>query len=354
MLQNQLIEQNFQNFWTRRENFLKFFAKQHGITLEVTLEERRKKMNPPESAKKDADDNDDDDDEKRKDSLEASSSSPTKSPPKPTTATPSIPDFPSLLAGARQRALELLLEAWYEKLGTRSTPSDGFTKYSEKTTTSAVLNLRSILKDGDTALKIPISYLPGPRQVYWNHKLASVKFWFTSVNHAVDFLSASGIGTSKFGSGISRVEVLQYSLENTNGKCLSGDAHHASERAWKAGHDQWMPNEFPPVRYCPCSEYKLLMKIVAGAQKIPEPGGDRAIRWMSSVLMREWQKANLVAGVDVENEGWPSEVGERNRPLVLPIGGVGGFSLWHCLGKDEERKLLCRTIRLEGRFAELL
>jgi hypothetical protein len=33
---------------------------------------------------------------------------------------------------------------------------------------------------------------------------------------------------------------------------------------------------------------------------------------------------------------------------------VGGFSLWHCLGKDEERKLLCRTIRLEGRFAELL
>jgi hypothetical protein len=71
-------------------------------------------------------------------------------------------------------------------------------------------------------------------------------------------------------------------------------------------------------------------------------------------LTREWQKANLLAGVDVAKDGWPSEVGERNMPLLLPIGGVPGFGLWHCLGRDEEKKLLCRTIRLEGRFADLL
>jgi hypothetical protein len=344
-LQTQLIEQNFQSLWTRRENFLRFFAKTHGITLDVTLDAKRKKMNPAEGSAKNNDDAADAD--KRKDSFEASSSSPSTSN-KP-------PDFPTLLARARERALELLLEAWYEKLGTRSTPSDGWTKYSEKTTTSAVLNLRSILATGDTDLKIPISFLPGPKQTYWKHKLASVRFWFTSVNHAVDFLSAFGIGgeQTRFGSGISRVEVLQYSLEDSGGKCLS-ENHHASERAWKGGLEGWMPNEFPPVRYCPCSEYKLLMKIVGNAQKLPDPGGERAIRWMSERLTREWQKANLLAGVDVAREGWPSEVGERNMPLLLPIGGVPGFGLWHCLGRDEEKKLMCRTIRLEGRFADLL
>jgi hypothetical protein len=345
-LQNQLIEQNFQALWTRRENFLRFFTKAHGITLDVTLDAKKKKMNPAEGGAKDNDKNDDDDDDadKRKDSFESSSSPPAKSKP---------PDFATLLARARERALELLLEAWYEKLGTRATPSDGWTKYNEKTTTSAVLKLRSILATGDTDLRIPIAFLSGPKQVNWKHKLASVRFWFVSVNQAVDFLSAFGIGDSRFGSGVSRVEVLQYSLEDSGGKCLS-ETHHASERAWKGGLEGWMPNEFPPVRLCPCSEYKLLMKIVGGAQKLPEPGGERAIRWMSERLTREWQKANLAAGVDVARDEWPSEVGERNMPLVLSIGGVPGFGLWHCLGRDVERRMLCRTIRLEGRFAELL
>ena len=374
VLQNQLIETTSQQLWTRRENFLKFFVKTHNVTLAVDDE---KNKSPTKGKSHD----DDEDDDKRKDSFAtSSSSSPSKTksttktpqkptlataastskspqnPPNPTPTTPSTPKtFADLLAVARQRALELLLEAWYEELGTRSTPSDGFTKYSEKTTTQAVLALRCILSAGDAALNIPIACLPAPRQAYWKHKLASVKFWFTSADGAVDFLAAFGVGdeSTRFGSGVSRVEVLQYSLENTGGKCLSSE-HHASERCWRAGVEHWAPNVFPPVRYCPCTEYKLLMKILAGAQRLPDPGSDKSVRWISHRMVRGWQEANLRAGVDVEKEGWPSEVGTRNLPLVVSFGGVAGFQMWHCFGRDEERGVLLRTIRLEGRFAELL
>ena len=353
-LQNQLIETTFQQLWTRRENFLKFFTKAHGITLDINNDAEKKKKGK-------MDDEDDADDGKRKDSLAIPSSSPAKTttttntPQKPTlaTSTPNSPaNFTNFLGAARQRALELLLEAWYEKLGTRSTPSDGWTKYSEKTTTLAVLTLRSILSDGDTTLNVPISCLPGPRQVYWKHKLASVNFWFTSANNAVDFLSAFGIGQGKFGSGMSRIEVLQYSLETSGGKCLSAE-HHASVLTWKAGVEHWAPNVFPPVRYCPCTEYMLLMKILAVVQKLPEPGSDASVKWISHRMVKGWQAANLQAGNDVE-KGWPSEVGKGNLPLVFAMGGVPGFQVWHCLGRDEERSVLLRTIRLEGRFAELL
>jgi hypothetical protein len=342
VLQNQLIETTFQQLWTRRELFLRSFAGTHNITLDVDDDERKKAMNKA-----------DDEDDKRKDSFATpSSSSPTtKSPPNLTLTFTS--NLIHLRAAARHRALELLLEAWYEKLGTRSTPPDGWTKYSEKTTTQAVLALRSILTNGDPELKTPFAYLPGPRQAYWNQKLRSVNFWFTSPNNAIDFLSAFGIGASRFGSGISRVEVLQYTHEGTGGKCLKPE-HHASERTWRAGVEQWLPNEFPPVRYCPCTEYRLLMKIVGNAQKLREPGREPSTRWMSNRLTQEWQAANLRAGIDFEKGEWPSEAGAGNLPFVFSLEGVAGFRMWHCFGKDEEKGIFLRTIRLEGRFAELL
>ena len=325
-LQYQTIEAKFQALWTRRENFLEFFFQTHNATLSVDDQTEIRT----------------EEDDKRRDSVV------TKS--QPTT----IPlTLPTLLPAARHRALELLLEAWFERLGTPS--SNGWTRYSEKTTPGACLALRGILSKGDTHFNIPPSYLPPHRHQFWTRKLRSVDFWFTSPNQAVDFLSAFGIGEARVGSGVSRVEVLQYSRKGTGGKCLSPE-HHESERAWRARVEEWRAagNSFPPLRYCPCSEYKLLMKILGNAQRLPEPGGERAIRWMSRRLTGEWQRANLARGVDVARD-WPSEVGRgRNFPAKLSFGGVGGFELWHCLGRDEGRGVLLRAVRLEGRFAELL
>jgi len=333
-VQYQTIENKFQALWTRRENEINSFSKTYKVTLSVD-----------QSTVVEDDNNNNDNDEKRKDSFAIAS--------EPTTST-STRTLPQLLTAARHRALESLLEAWFVRLGTPSPPPDSsWTRYSEKTTPLACLTLRQILTSGDTSLRIPIAALPAARRAFWAAKLRSVKWWFISVNTAVDFLSAFGVGeTNRFGCGIARVEVLQYSRDDGNGnKCLSPE-HVASEAAWRAGVGDYTmrPNAFPPVRYCPCSEYKLLMKILGGAQKLPEPGGEACIRWLGERLKRDWQAANLAGGVDVARE-WPGEVGRGNLPVVLSFGG---FAVWHCLRRDGGRGVACRVFRIEGRFAELL
>lgn len=123
--------------------------------------------------------------------------------------------------------INTLLEAWWQRLGVTQ---DGWMKYSKKTSTKAVLKIREILEKGDLEMGIPPVVLAGSKPK-WFDRVGQVKWWFTSVDLAVDFLSAYGIGKNRFGSGEVRVEVLQYT--NPQKKC-SNSNHVQLTEAWQS------------------------------------------------------------------------------------------------------------------------
>ena len=250
--------------------------------------------------------------------------------------------FPDSLAKAQHGAIQLLLEAWYEQIGIQDA---GWTRYNEKTTPRACRMMRQILENGDEELGIPISALEGKKA--WVDMLKSIKWWFFSLSVALDFLAAYGIGDKKFGSGLVRVEILNYASE---GRCISGSDHYAAMLAWKEGEAKMLPSHFPPIRPCACYEYRLLMKTICNAKGLPAAGDERIQKTVGDQITKDWLTMNKHARFDIH--GWPTSA-EGQYPARVAVGDKT-FEVRYYKGKDEEKGIFLRAARVEGHFGELL
>jgi hypothetical protein len=80
-------------------------------------------------------------------------------------------EHPNALAKANHGAIQLLLEAWYERLGHEI---DGWHKYNDKSTPHACRTIREILEKGDEELGIPIEAFPDKEE--WTTGMDGLKF----------------------------------------------------------------------------------------------------------------------------------------------------------------------------------
>lgn len=244
------------------------------------------------------------------------------------------------LAIASHEAINMLLEAWWSRLGIYD---DGFTKYSDKTTPSACMTIRRILEEGDKELGIPIEALKNKRQ--WVLKLKLIKWWFFGPTSAFDFLSAFGIGDAKIGHETVRIEVLNYANQ---GVCINPVEHNLGLLAWAKSNSSLLPNRFPPSRPCGCYEYKLLMKTIGNAEGMPVD--DRVVTHTMEGIWMSWLLANHGAGYS--HTVWPKAARDSN-PARIKVGG-GDFSAWFYEGRDGNRNVNLKAMRLEGPWAEIL
>lgn len=251
-------------------------------------------------------------------------------------------EHPNALAKANHGAIKLLLEAWYERVGIQDA---GWTRFNQKSTIRACRAIREILEKGDEELGIPIDALEDKEQ--WTTKMDSLKWWFFSLNQALDYIGAYGIGDKKFGSGVVRVEVMNYT---SGGRCMYGSDHTASMVAWRESETRILPNHFPPMKPCGCYEFRLLMKTVANARGLPAPGDEGTIRLVADTLRRDWLVVNRDAHFD--RTGWPTN-GGGSRPAKLMLGEEE-FEIKYYKEEDRERGISLVAIRIEGRFGELL
>ena len=249
---------------------------------------------------------------------------------------------PASLAKANHGAIKLLLEAWYERMGVQDA---GWTRYNEKTTPRACLTIRRILEKGDEELGIPIEALEDKQA--WTTKLASIKWWFFSYSGALDFLAAYGLGPSKFGCGMVRVEMLNYSIE---GRCTYGRDHAVAMAAAREGDAKIFPNLMPPAHPCGCYDFKLFIKKIGNSRGLPVAGDDGVQMYLSDKVTNDWKAVNLEAAFEVN--GWP-RCAEDQKPLRVMMGEEP-FWLRFYKGNDEEKGLTVRVCRVEGRFGELL
>lgn len=241
---------------------------------------------------------------------------------------------------ANNEAINLLLEAWYQRLGIYES---GFTKYSEKTTPSACMTMRRILEEGDKELGIPIEALKNKRQ--WTLKLKLIKWWFFGPTSAFDFLSAFGIGDTKIGHDLVRIEVLNFANQ---GVCVNPIEHHLGLLAWAKSNSSLLPNRFPPGRPCGCYEYKLLMKTIANAERMPVD--DRVVTHTMEGIWMQFLLANHGAGYS--NRVWPTDASQSN-PARIRVG-TSNFNAWFYEGREGNRNVNLKAMRLEGPWAEIL
>lgn len=250
---------------------------------------------------------------------------------------------PASLAKANHGAIKLLLEAWYERIGIQDA---GWTRYNEKTTARACRTIRQILEKGDEELGIPIEALEDKED--WTTRLASLKWWFFSYSGALDFLSVHGIGPNKIGSGMARIELLNFS---SRGRCTSGYDHLLALQASREGDAKIFPNRWPPARPCGCYEYKLFIKKLGSSRGLPMFGDERLQRALSDKITNDWKAVNREAEIEVK--GWPKNAEEQN-PVRLMIEEEA-FELRFFEGDEEEDDGVdVRVCRIEGRFGELL
>jgi hypothetical protein len=194
-------------------------------------------------------------------------------------------------------------------------------------------------------LGIPIEALEDKKG--WITRLESIKWWFFSLSGAFDFLAVYGIGAKRFGSPMSRVEILNYSR---NGRCIYGGDHGVALLAWNLGNNEVLPNCFPPMRPCGCYEYRLLMKTIGNAKSLPAAGDDQTGKALGDKITRDWLRVNKKREFDTK--GWP-KVAEDQNPAVVMMGEER-FEIRYYEGADDENGVSLRAARVEGRFGELL
>jgi hypothetical protein len=293
---NDYIEQRFEAAMQRRRDFIDQFEKDTGMELDAT----------------------------RRDSVAEA-------------------QHPASLAKANHGAIQLLLEAWYERIGIQNA---GWTRYNEKTTARACRTIRQILEKGDEELGIPIEALEDKQE--WTTRLASLKWWFFSYSGALDFLAAHHIGQpTKIGSGMARIDLLNHSFR---GRCTSGYDHLLALQAAREGDAKMFPNRWPPARPCGCYEYKLFIKRVGNSRGLLVVGDERLQRVVSDKITNDWKEANKEAEIEVK--GWPKSA-EDQEPVRVMIGEEE-FEVRFFEGGDEDDGVEVRVCRIEGRFGELL
>lgn len=249
---------------------------------------------------------------------------------------------PASLSKANHGAIQLLLEAWYERIGIQDM---GWTRYNEKTTARACRTIRQILEKGDEELGIPIEALEDKE--VWIARLDSLKWWFFNLSGAFDFLSAYGIGPTKFGSGLVRVEILNHAK---NGRCASDSDHTIALLAAREGDGKLFPGIWPPIRPCGCYEYKLFLKAVGNARGLNVAGDEKLQALIGDKIKKDWLAANKEAAFDVNP--WP-RYAEDQKPAKV-IMGDETFEVRYFKQIDEEKGITLRVCRAEGRFGELL
>jgi len=249
---------------------------------------------------------------------------------------------PASLVKANHGAIQLLLEAWYERVGIQDM---GWTRYNEKTTARACRTIREILEKGDEELGIPIEALEDKE--VWVARLDSLKWWFFNLSGAFDFLSAYGIGPKKFGSGLVRVEILNHAK---NGRCTADADHTIALLAAREGDAKLFPGIWPPIRPCGCYEYKLFLKTVGNARGLNVAGDEKLQGLISDKIKSDWLAANKEAAFD--DNGWP-RYAEDQKPAKVMMGEES-FEVRYFKQIEEERGITLRVCRAEGRFGELL
>jgi hypothetical protein len=250
-------------------------------------------------------------------------------------------EHPNALAKASHGALDILLWAWMVRLGV---VTDGWTQYNEKSTPRACLQIRNILEKGDEEMGIPIEALENREE--WIARTKDLKFWFISLTAAFDFLSAFGIGANKFGTGLVRVEVVKFSQGS---RCLFGIVHDASMQAWQEGEHNAYSGGWPPTQPCGCYEFKLLMKTIGNARRLPTAGADATMRDVAEEVRLTWMAANVDA--KFHDGRWPIRAEESNPGVVM--FGDEPFGVQYYQERHEQGTVVT-AVRFEGRFGELL
>jgi hypothetical protein len=247
-------------------------------------------------------------------------------------------EHPNALAKANSGAIQLLLQAWYERLGLEI---DGWHKYSDKLTLRAYRKIREILEKGDEEMGIPIEALENKEE--YATGMDGLMFWFTGFTVAIDWLAAYGIGAHKIGSGIVRVEVLNCDMR---GRCLFPADHIAGQRAWAE-----LSNAWPPEKPCGCYDFKLLMKFIGNSRGLPSAGEVATMKTVAEDLRQTWLAAN--GGVPLMEGRWPARA-EDSNPGVVRIGTEDFEVRYYQEKHGPIADFLVTAIRLEGPFGELL
>jgi hypothetical protein len=195
------------------------------------------------------------------------------------------------------------------------------------TTILAIEELRELIKHGDPVTKCSI-----PRAM--ETRVHTTQFWFRRFTDAVSILPYIGIGDSRFGSGVSRIDAIR-SLK-ADGTC----AHENHRHSLAAYKDEEIG---PPTEPCGCFQVKRLLDLLSVRMN------EHAPHLTFSRLRKAWREMNAGKAFLAASDWLPDG---DNEAIKFTIDGLElEIKFWKYTDSEDIQH---SGMRVEGRFAELL